>query len=185
MRMDVASAMRGDREAFARLYRAYARPVFLDLVGRLGRRHDAEDVLQQAFVKAWTSLPSLRSAERFVPWLFRIARNEARDHVRRAAARPLRLHDVDLLAATGRSEQSHLDAVRELVAGLKPKTRAIVLLRAVEGWSAREVARAQSMSEATVRRHYSRALDHLRQSLTRSRNDDEGQEDGTTRRLGV
>lgn len=177
--------MGGDHEAFTRLYRRYARPVFLELVARLRRRHDAEDVLQQTFVTAWRALPRLRKPDRFVPWLFRIARNKARDHMRRDGARGLRLHDVDLLAAVGDDTQPRIDAVRDLVAGLKPRSRTIVLLRAVEGWSAEEVARSQRMSVSTVRRHYNRALAQLRESLTRRKSDDEKQKNRTTRRLSI
>ena len=176
---DVRSAIQGDRGAFARLYERYGRAVFLDLVARMRRREDAEDVLQAAFLAAWRNLPRLSKPDRFVPWLFKIARNKARDHARRQQPRMLRLvDDADLIAPTGRDAPA-IEEVRALMAGLKPETRAIVLLRAVEGWSAEDVARAQGMHAATVRRRYARALQHLRE---RSKRDDGNRK---ARRVGL
>jgi RNA polymerase sigma factor (sigma-70 family) len=168
--VDVVAAARGDREAFGRLYRRFARPVFLDLVARLGRPEDAEDALQASFLAAWTGLPRLGRPDRFVPWLFRIARNKARDHARR------RRHGLDVLPAQlpapAQRDAPQADALRALLDGLHPKTKAIVLLRALEGWSAEEVAAAHRLSVATVRRRYARALEHLRAALERRSSDD-------------
>lgn len=169
----VREAIRGDQAAFCRLYARYSRALFLDLAARLRRREDAEDALQAAFLAAWVALPRLSDPERFVPWLFRIARNKAKDVARRERVRAVRLGaDEELIAPAG-SPAPGIGIVRELVAGLRPKTRAIVLLRAVEGWTAEEVAHAQGTSAATVRRRYARALRHLRDGLAGRLNDDD------------
>ncbi|MDH3592571.1 MAG: RNA polymerase sigma factor [Planctomycetota bacterium] len=169
---DVSAAIQGDRDAFTRLYRRYARSVFLDLVARLRTRQDAEDALQAAFVSAWRHLPRLTNPSRFVPWLFRIARNKAKDLLRKERLKPHRLHDPDLIAPS-RPDRPDLARIRDLVAKLQPKNRAIVMLRAVEGWSAADVALAQGLSVATVRRRYARALEHLRTGLARRTNDED------------
>ncbi len=140
------------------------------LVGLLRRRDDAEDALQAAFLNAWAHLPDLRREERFHPWLCRIARNAARDAARREARWPQPLAEGEDLVGPddpeGAAGGAPLDEVRRLVADLKPGTRALVLLRAVEGWSAQDVGAALRMSAATVRRRYARALEHLRTRLT-------------------
>jgi RNA polymerase sigma-70 factor (ECF subfamily) len=168
----VRRAIRGDRAAFARLYETYSRAVFLDLVARLRRREDAEDALQAAFLAAWTNLPRLTRPSRFVPWLFRIARNKARDLARRERLRIVRPlgEEVDLIAPAG-DEPADIGLLKELVAALRADSRAIVLLRAVEGWSAEEVAAARGWSASTVRRKYARAMEHLRAGLARRWND--------------
>ena len=170
---EVRRAIRGDRAAFARLYEQYARALFLDLVARLRRREDAEDALQAAFLAAWINLPRLSKPSHFVPWLFRIARNKAKDLARRERLRLVRPlgEETDLIAPEG-DELADIGWVKELVASLRPDTRAIVLLRAVEGWTAEEVAVARGWSAATVRRKYARAMEHLRRSLARRRNDE-------------
>ena len=171
---EVRKARRGDRAAFARLYERYSRAVFLDLVARLRWREDAEDALQATFLAAWIHLPRLRAAERFLPWLFRIARNKARDQGRRERLRLVRPlgEEADLVAPAG-GEPAEVELVKELVARLRPESRAILLLRAVEGWNAEEVAAARGWSASTVRRKYARALEHLRAGLSRRLNDDD------------
>lgn len=177
---DVVAARQGDREAFARLYRRYARPVFLDLAARVRRTQDAEDALQATFLAAWVHLPRLRRAKRFVPWLFRIARNQARDRLRREPRLVLLGGGEDLVAPAA-ADGPEVAALRRLMAGLRPKTRATVLLRVLEGWSAEEVARAHGVSASTVRRRYAKAIEHLRKGLERSEADDA--KDRTSRRV--
>ena len=165
IREDVRAAAGGDRVAFGRLYDRWSRAVFLDLVARLRTREDAEDALQRTWLDAWRGLPGLADPARFVPWLFRIARNRARDLRRRRT--PRLLGEPEELIAPESRVHPDSDRVRALVAELRPDTRAVVLLRAVEGWSAEEVAAARGWSASTVRRRYARALRHLRAGLER------------------
>ena len=170
----VVRAQEGDRDAFGRLYGRLARPVLLQLVALLGRQDDAEDALQATFLKAWTSLAQLSAPERFAPWLFRTARNTGHDlarrrHRRRRHLRLLSRDAIDRTAAPVPHDEG--DVLRRLVQELKPETRSIVLLRAVEGWSAEEVAVALGVHPATVRRRYARALGHLRRRWTRLEED--------------
>ena len=159
----VERARTGDRAAFGDLHARFARPVFLTLVGLLRTREDAEDAWQVTFLAAWRHLPRLRRVDRFPGWLFRIARNAAKDVALRRRRFPAALPDAEDLVA--RPPGAPSDDLPTLVGGLRPATRALVLLRAVEGWSAEEVAAAFSWSAATVRRRYARALALLRARL--------------------
>lgn len=162
----VRAAASGDREAFAGLYARWSRPVLVFLAGRLGRREDAEDALQATFLAAWRSLPRLRRPDRFVRWLFRIARSRAADVARRR-----RLGLVALGAEEGEpaapapEDDGDAERIRLLVKRLRPRTRSVLLLRTVEEWTADEVGRALGLSASTVRRHHARALRHLRHAL--------------------
>jgi len=178
---DVRAARDGDREAFGRLYRRYSRAVFLELAARVRGRQDAEDALQATFLSAWTNLPRLRRPSRFIGWLFSIARNKANDQTRGKLPRMVLLGGSEELIAPRIDSPTEFDELRELVAGLRPKSRATVLLRAVEGWSAEEIAHAHGVSASTVRRRYADAIEHLRIGLQRSKNDD--QTDRTSRRV--
>lgn len=160
------AAAGGDRAAFAALYDRFARPVFVYLAARLDLREDAEDALQATFLTAWARLPGLRDPRLFPGWLFRIARSRAGDLGRRHAARPLPLQPgEDLIGPDGEADAA-LAEVKRAVAGLKPETRALVLLRVVEGLDAETVAEMLGVSASTVRRRYARALAHLKESLT-------------------
>ena len=161
----VERAQQGDREAFGGLYDRFARPLFLDLVGRLGSRDDAEDVLQASFLSVWTRLPTLRTPSRFAPWLFRVARNRATDALRQRRRRPTfsALSD-DLLAPLGDGDGDD-ERVRKVVAAMKPESRALLLLRAVQGWSTEDVAKAWGLSAPTIRRRTARLRAHLERQL--------------------
>jgi RNA polymerase sigma-70 factor (ECF subfamily) len=167
----IRRARAGDKSAFGELYDRYSRPVFLTLVGLLRTRQDAEDALQAAFTTAWRKLPTLRRPECFVSWLFRIARNRGYDQGRRQLERPAPEPIGEDLICHGDGASGD-EELERLVAGLKPETRALVLLIAVEGFSAEEAAQATGRSAATIRRRYQRALSHLRQNLARGDHDD-------------
>ena len=79
----VRRASAGDRDAFAALVDRYWGSVRAWLTGLTGRVHLAEDLTQEAFLKAWVALPDLTAVEWFRVWLFRIARNEHLAAVRR------------------------------------------------------------------------------------------------------
>ena len=179
---DVERAIQGDRQAFSRLYGRYSRAVFLDLVARLRLREDAEDALQATFLAAWASLPRLADPARFVPWLFKIARNKARDQGRRDRLRLVRrLEEEDLVAPAG-GDPVEVELLKELMLRLRPETRSIVFLRGVEGWTAEEVAASQGVSTATVRRRYAGALADLRERLSRRLEDGQEPRHRKTRR---
>lgn len=157
----VEAARRGDRDAFAALYDAYARPVYWDLLARLHRREDAEDALHTAFLTAWRRMAELRSADRFAPWLFRIGRNAAADLRRGLRMAPLRASSDDDPAgpeADAEAAPAWADAVR----GLGEEARLVLWLRIGLDWSPEETARVLGISVATVFRRQARGLDHLR-----------------------
>jgi RNA polymerase sigma-70 factor (ECF subfamily) len=157
----VLEAARGDKVAFTALYDALARPVYAFLVALVKRREEAEDALHDAFLSAWTRLPSLREAERFVPWLFQIARNAALSGLRKR--RPEGLVDEPPAPDAAGTDES-----AALLAPLDPDVRAVLLLRYVVGWSVEETAGALGKSPATVKRRAAEGLERLRVRLERS-----------------
>ena len=86
----VRRAQTGDHGAFATLYDRHARAVATVVASRLRTPDDRADAVQDTFAKAWTKLGELREPDRFVPWLYAIARNAAtsmgREHARRGEA---------------------------------------------------------------------------------------------------
>jgi RNA polymerase sigma factor (sigma-70 family) len=85
---DVARAMRGDEEAFGRLHALYwtrTRNTVRRIVGEAA----SDDIAQEAFIRAWNRLPSLRNPGLFGCWLSRIARNATLDHLRKSAREPV------------------------------------------------------------------------------------------------
>ena len=144
----VTRARERDPDAFEQLIMAQA-PQLLRMLRRLlGSPADAEDVLQETFLKAWRAIDRFRGEARFSTWLYRIALNEAR---RRQAydahRRALPIDDVllelpDLSAGPARlAESAELEAfIERCVAELPPNYREAVVLRDVEGLTNEEAA---------------------------------------------
>ena len=166
----VAAARRGDEAAFTELYRRYADRVYRFCLFRVRRPADAEDLMQQTFLRAIEALP--RYEERGLPfgaWLFRIARNVVIDHerTRRAAL------DLDELVHAG-AEPATEDGMGGLadraallgaIARLTPDQREVLAYRFFADLSARETGRLMGRGEATVRGLQARALAALRREL--------------------
>src|SRR3954468_3995394 len=88
------AAVQGDRDAFEKVIRLTSRNIFAIAYAILQSREEAEDVVQDTFIKAWKSRWRIRNAEKFPAWISTIARHRARDVARRRRSEPLP-HDLE------------------------------------------------------------------------------------------
>jgi RNA polymerase sigma-70 factor (ECF subfamily) len=167
----VAEAKRGDREAFGRIFDAYAGPIHRFIASRVNSPSDAEDLTQLVFVKALEALP--RYEARGIPfggWLYRLARNAIIDQIR------TRRDHLSLVAAVTRETddagpearaalQDDLDRVARALTDLTDDQREVIELRFFAGLSVLETAVAMGRLEGTVRGLQFRAIASLRRSL--------------------
>lgn len=169
----VAAARGGDADAFGRLVDRYRDRVYGVAFRIVGNADDAMDIAQEAFVKAWTSLPRFRDRSAFFTWIYRITTNLALDHLRRNRVRPVEYDDGILSEAlpglesapsanpSPRQETMHAEtrrAIEEALAQLTPEHRAVLVLREMEGRSYQEIAQTLGCRIGTVmsRLHYGR-----------------------------
>jgi RNA polymerase sigma-70 factor (ECF subfamily) len=144
------------------------------LIARItGDRSAAEDLAQDAFLKAYRNLAAFDTKRRLSSWLFRIAHNTAIDSLRRARPRTLSLdapafaagepiHDPPAPAAPDPVEREALgNALERALATLRTEYRAAVTLRYEEGLSFDEIAHVMSIPETTARSHVHRARKEL------------------------
>jgi RNA polymerase sigma factor (sigma-70 family) len=169
----VRRARGGDRDAYASLVRRH-QAVALRVAALAGPPADAEDAVQEAFVKAFRSLRRFDEARPFRPWLLAIVANEARTRGR-SAQRALAL--VDRAAAHGAAagesalaEESALSRIgagplREALAGLRPDEQELLVCRFVLDLGEEETAAALGVRRGTVKSRTSRALARLRTAL--------------------
>jgi len=160
----VALAMNGDAAAFSELVRR-RQSGLRNLLRRLSRDPAlADDLAQQAFLKAWRALPKLRSVGAFGAWLRRLAVNTWLEHVR--GAPPLADGDPDelagLAALSGAEEQLDLDRA---LAQISPEERLCVVLAYHEGLSHAEISAATALPLGTVKSHIRRGGERLRALL--------------------
>jgi len=177
----VARAAAGDAAAFEAIMRRHNRVLFRTARAILKDDHEAEDALQDAYLRAWRALGSFRADARLSTWLVRIVANEALGRLRRTSAQIVPLDaamtstEPEIQAALvdapdGRPEQfamrAELRRLMEARIDLLPDTfRTVFMLRAVEEMSVEEVAQALDIPEATVRTRFFRARSLLREGL--------------------
>lgn len=173
----VARARARDAMAFHELVE-WHRSRALGLAMRVLRSEaDAEDVAQEAFVRAWFALPGFRGESKFSTWLYAIVMRKALDRaatVQRRRGRETELAAASEIAATrGADDERARLAVRmeRLMSVLSEAQRAVVTLFYYEGRSVDEVAMALRMPAGTVKTHLSRARAALREAWRR----DEGE----------
>ncbi len=177
----VRRAQRGERGAFDLLVLRYQHKV-VKLVARLLRdRTEAEDVAQEAFVKAYRALGSFRGDSAFYTWLYRIAVNTARNALASRQRRPLqyeaglsegeqaavdsRMRHVDTPEANALSDEIH-ETVNRAIGDLPEDLRTAIVLREVEGLSYEEIAAAMDCPVGTVRSRIFRAREAIDRILS-------------------
>jgi len=164
----VRRATAGDVGAFECLYRRHVRRVFAviwRLVGGIDAR--AEELTQDAFVRAWQALPGFRGDSAFSTWLHRLAVNIALMDLRSRAGGVDRETDDSALehhASDTAPLGLRLDLERA-VATLPPRARAVLVLYDVEGWSHEEIALELGMAVGSSKAQLHRARGLLRQRL--------------------
>jgi len=158
----VRAARSGSQSAFARLVAAHERALrgFL----RKSGFGDADDIAQEAFLAAWSSLGRLRDDEGFRAWLFGIAWRKALDHnrtTRRAARRDQAWREDQAEEATRDADPADRMALQAALADLPPDQRACVTLCLGQGWSHGEAAQALNLPLGTVKSHVNRGRERL------------------------
>jgi RNA polymerase sigma-70 factor (ECF subfamily) len=170
----IRQAMAGDQAAFESLVGRFARLVYAQSFSLLHDREEAEDVVQECFVKAYRFRVRLAHAERFPQWLLAIARNLARDRLRRRDwwTRPPAETPVDVVPDDRSSPLNALETLddlallRGLVEALPERSREALALRYVAGLGHREIRARLGLSDGALRGLLGRALGTLRRKMS-------------------
>lgn len=165
-----AQARAGDEAAFGHLVRRLVRPALATAWELAGTREDAEEVVQDAFARAWRELPRYDPGRPFAPWFFTILRNLGRNAARRdrrwsTVELEDSLHGEDRGGAGDDQGEIEPDLVRAALEELSPMQRACFRLVRLEGFPTVEVAGMLGIDGATVRVHVHRATRALRGRL--------------------
>ena len=169
---DVALAAGGDAAAFERLYRAHAPKVYA-LTRRMAGADRAEELTQDAFVRAWQKLHTFRGEASFGTWLHRLTVNVVVERFRTLGVERARFLDdgeETLARVPGERQGARLDAGMDLeaaVAQLPPGARAVFVLHDVEGYRHEEIGTLLGVSVGTSKSQLHRARMALRGHLTR------------------
>jgi len=170
----VRRTLSGDQEAFSSLVEKYKDPVFNVAYRMLGNPTEAEDVAQEAFVRAYTQLHTYKDTHRFSTWLLSIASHLSIDQLRRRRFLALPLENVPFLewiADVGPGpEQSALrhetaDDMQRILDTLPVKYRAVLLLRYWHDFSYEEIAQTLDLTPALVKARLHRARELVARTM--------------------
>jgi RNA polymerase sigma-70 factor (ECF subfamily) len=165
----VARAVMGDAGGFAELIDRHHSACARYARRMLGNAQDAEDVVQETFLRAYVALQRYREQDRFKSWLFRILVNQCRSHARRHAREARRLvDDPDAEAATppGAGEENGPDdALQAALDELEPLLREALLLKYGEELAYEEMARVTGANVSALKMRVKRARDAVRPLL--------------------
>lgn len=174
----VELALAGNGPAFAWLFQRYNAALCTYLARLVGNNDVGRDLAQETFVHAWKSLPCLSGELRFKPWLYRIATNMARSHLRRERLvrwLPLPMHGQSIherLSIDGPEEKvGESELVHQILAHLGMQARVCLLLQLHADFSQREIASVLKISEKSVSSYVSRGRERFRQLYHQARGD--------------
>jgi RNA polymerase sigma-70 factor (ECF subfamily) len=172
----IARAQEGNTAAFGSLYERYMEQIYRYVYYRVSDRDEAEDLTETIFVKAWEALPRFRpQGATFRAWLYRIAHNAVIDrHRTRKDVVPLE-QAQDWLDVEASSPEAAAEAAQEkamlgaALSQLEPRQREVILHRFVSGLSHAETAQVMGLRKGHVRVLQHRALNQMRDLLTKGR----------------
>lgn len=172
---ELPAAADGCQRAYGRIVTACQNTVTAIALAITRDRHASEDIAQEAFIRAWQQLQTLRNPSSFMPWLRQITRNLARDWLRRQRGRPLSGEAAELAIqmaadpAPGAADQllrlEEEIAAEDIISALPEESREVLLLYYREGQRSQQVAGLLGLSDAAVRKRLSRARGMVREGL--------------------
>jgi RNA polymerase sigma-70 factor (ECF subfamily) len=168
--MTLARAQAGDMQAFAALYSSFGRPCFNLALRILGNRAQAEDLVQEVFLKMFGAIRSYRGDAPFGSWLKRMAVNATIDQLRGQR------HEADVDAEVIYAQQPAIDAggpaatldAWSLLQRLPPRARAVLVLHEFEGYTHTELAELFGQSESYSKSILARALKRLSELVAKT-----------------
>ncbi len=168
----IARVLAGDPAAFEDIVRRWQAPL-VNLAWRFCRdRNRAEEMAQEAFLRAWRNLAQFRGESAFSTWLFSLATNVYRTELRRLPVPPLSLDEVaeppdPLLLGAALEDTSRDEALRRAVLALPPKYRDAILLFYFHEQDVTAAARTLKIPEGTVKARLFRGRELLRSKFAR------------------
>ncbi|MCA1057030.1 RNA polymerase sigma factor SigW [Rossellomorea aquimaris] len=176
----IKQVLKGDQNAFAELVELYKDKVFQICYRMLGNRHEAEDIAQEAFIRAYVNIETFNQKRKFSTWLFRIATNLCIDRIRKK--KPDYFLDAEVAGTDGLTMYSQVAAdvqmpedevenmelqetIQNEISKLPEKYRSVIVLKYIEELPLQEISEILDMPLGTVKTRVHRGREALRKQL--------------------
>ena len=165
----IQKCLDGDSAAFGLLVDKYKKSIYALAYSRIHNFHDAQDIAQEVFIKAYKDLPTLRHWDSFMGWLYRITVNLCKNWQRSESRRPDRDfaedQDLSLLDFSTYQQDNIYDSIREALDSLPEMYHEVLVLHYFDGMSIRDISRFLGISPRTVDRRLSEARIILKEEI--------------------
>ncbi len=171
----VKAVRMGDTQAFEGIVRKYEKPIFNLMYRATGSRDDAADLTQDAFLRAYDKIHTFRFGRKFYSWLYTLAMNVARDHLRKRCRLPAATDQDpentaqgaldEALTANGVERSVEIQRLFSLLRALPLKDREAVLLRFRNGLAMKEIANRLGLSVSGAKMRVHRGVAKLQKML--------------------
>jgi RNA polymerase sigma-70 factor (ECF subfamily) len=176
----IKQVLKGDQNAFGEIVEIYKDKVFQLAYRMLGNRHEAEDIAQEAFIRAYVNIQSYNINLKFSTWLYRIATNLCIDRIRKK--KPDYYLDAEVAGTDGLTMYSQIpsktslpeddveslelqDTIQRAISKLPEKYRSVIVLKYIEELSLNEISEILDMPLGTVKTRIHRGRETLRKQL--------------------
>jgi RNA polymerase sigma-70 factor, ECF subfamily len=176
----IKQVLKGDQNAFAELVEIYKDKVFQICYRLLGNRHEAEDIAQEAFIRAYVNIETFNQKRKFSTWLFRIATNLCIDRIRKK--KPDYFLDAEVAGTEGLTMYSQVAAdvqlpedevenmelqetIQKEISKLPEKYRSVIVLKYIEELPLQEISEILDLPLGTVKTRVHRGREALRKQL--------------------
>jgi RNA polymerase sigma-70 factor (ECF subfamily) len=172
----VTGLIRGDNKCFRIMFDRYSKPLFVFSMSYIKSKEDAENIVQEAFMKIWRNREKLKSDTSFQSYLFTIALNLIRKYFNKSARLNKLKHDILLDAADNKLNfddrndyQLMLDNLEELIGKMPEKRKVAFVKKKIEEKSLKEISEEMSISTKTVEYHITEAMKYLKEEFGKIR----------------
>ncbi|WP_106495417.1 RNA polymerase sigma factor SigW [Lentibacillus sp. Marseille-P4043] len=176
----IKQVKKGDQSAFEDIVAFFQNKIYQHCYRMLGNAHEAEDIAQEAFIRAYINIHSYDDRRKFSTWLYRIATNLTIDRIRKR--KPDYYLDAEIKGTEGLNMYSQLEAdnrlpeeeveslelksyIHQEISELPPKYRTIIILRYLEEFSLKEISEILDIPLGTVKTRIHRGREALRKKL--------------------
>lgn len=163
----VERCQQGDREAFRQLYEQYSRAMYNICLRMMNDVHDAEDILQEAFIQVYKSISQFRGEASIGSWIKRIVINKCLNQLKKNMPHFIQVDDMELNEEGSQVNEEEftctVENVKKAVSELPDGYRIVLSLYLFEDYSHREIAEKLNISESTAKTQYMRAKQKVRE----------------------